>query len=83
MKLLTFYTIIFIMLTSLPVQSLNFENKEIAKYYEKYGIEFDQKWPFPPHYFERLNYFIGIDWSGTGNDVENKQRPESFTIQTW
>lgn len=51
----------------------NFENKKIAKYYELHGIEFDQRWPFPEDFFEKLRYFIGIDWSGNGNDVQNKK----------
>jgi len=50
-----------------------FENEELAKYYERYGIEFNQTWPFSIEYFNKLEYFIGIDWSGVGNDVENKQ----------
>lgn len=50
---------------------LNFEG-EIAKYFEEHGIEFDQKWPFPTSYFEKLLKFLGIDGSGVGNDHTNK-----------
>ena len=62
----------------------NFE-KGVAKYYEKFGIEFDQKWPFPVDSFNRLKYFIGIDWSGTGNDIENQEgeieRPVFYAVR--
>lgn len=49
-----------------------FTKTRIERLCELRGIEEGGGWPFNEDYIDRLRYFIGIDWSGTGNTIKNK-----------